>query len=564
MKPPATFASRTLAKAISTLMAVVTMAFAQERGTLVVSTTPDSAVVILDGASVPERQRTPYRNESMIPGRHFLTIRSSNPAHTAARYEFEIPAGQSVFLDHDFAFRTKASGMEALSIAPWVVGVDVGLDYRRYLGFSRVTSGDSVASAVTSFPDTYPSDSQPSSLRIPLTLRVGLPGGFETRFVFPFAGRTESDGTGGFGLGDAALGAKWTYAGYNSALDLQWRFGNAVASRLGERSNSLELSLITNQRWKMIDALGQVGWRGIFQNLDDDSLSPGDEVFARARGGYLLADRFLPHLSALGSYRLPDARGAVESDPSFQLTLVPGLVVYAGRSADLEVGVPLRLVASNTETSWGLHASVAMRFGLPRNAASNARSGVPVTGSVYSAPRITAPASSPSHIVIDAREVTNAEYRNFCDKTAREYPRDPDFPGMTNYLTDPAYARYPVVNVSLEDARAYAAWVGKRLPTVAEWRKEFQESALPLSAVACGIEAPEEVDSRKQGVGYRHFVGNVAEWVENDRSTGSAAYIAGGFFSLPRERCLDKGRWIDIASPTGARYIGIRLATEVK
>jgi len=82
--------------------------------------------------------------------------------------------------------------------------------------------------------------------------------------------------------------------------------------------------------------------------------------------------------------------------------------------------------------------------------------------------------------------------------------------------------------------------------------------------VACGLDSPEPVSSRLQGIGLYNMVGDVAEWVENDRSSGSVAYIAGGFFSLPRERCLDKGRWVDVASPVGAKYIGFRLVTEVK
>jgi len=99
---------------------------------------------------------------------------------------------------------------------------------------------------------------------------------------------------------------------------------------------------------------------------------------------------------------------------------------------------------------------------------------------------------------------------------------------------------------------------------VTEWRKEIESATLNGNMLACGLETPELVGSRHQGSGLYNFVGNVAEWVENDRKVGSVAYIAGGFFSLPRERCLDKGRWVDVASPAGAKYIGMRLVTEVK
>lgn len=64
-----------------------------------------------------------------------------------------------------------------------------------------------------------------------------------------------------------------------------------------------------------------------------------------------------------------------------------------------------------------------------------------------------------NNFYIDKYEVTVEEFIKFCTATRRSYPRQPSW-NKDNH---------PVVNVSWEDANAYAKWVGKRLPTEAEW-----------------------------------------------------------------------------------------------
>ena len=63
---------------------------------------------------------------------------------------------------------------------------------------------------------------------------------------------------------------------------------------------------------------------------------------------------------------------------------------------------------------------------------------------------------------IDVHEVTNAEYGRFLEATGHPAPR---FWSQVTAQMD----RLPVVGVSWRDARAYAEWCGKRLPSVAEW-----------------------------------------------------------------------------------------------
>ena len=529
---------------------------AQDRGTLTIHTDPDSAVVVLDGAKDPEPQRTPYTNENMVPGTHSVLLRPADPAYMPAVYTVSIDPGRTSLVEHSFEYRTKATGMELLSVAPWKMDVEGGIGYAQYIGYPT-DSGTS----------PYPTGKQPSSVDLPLELRFGFPYGLETHVTIPLAERSAPGISSSMALGDVDLGAEWTYAPLNSAVDVSYTLGSTKTENLGERSDALTLTLITSQRYQMFDLAGNLGYSLRFNSMETGNISPGDAAFARVRAGVLFFDQILPYLQASLDYRFPTTAGSATVDSassaSYLVTATPGFIWYAGQNLALEVGIPLGLLASNQETHWGLQASVAWEFGLGSKSARPASAkAAPV--SAYPLQPVGVPQSAPSHLLFSSRDVTNGEYKAFCDKTGHEYPADPEFAALPNYFADPQYADYPVVNVSIADARAYATWLGKRLPTVGEWRREVENLNLTGSQVACGLDAPEPVASRLQGIGLYNMVGDVAEWVENDRSAGSVAYIAGGFFSLPRERCLDKGRWVDVASPVGAKYIGFRLVTEVK
>ncbi len=67
---------------------------------------------------------------------------------------------------------------------------------------------------------------------------------------------------------------------------------------------------------------------------------------------------------------------------------------------------------------------------------------------------------------MDKNEVTNSEYELFCRATNTPLPQ---FWGMDEFRSGPAYPDHPVTGVSFIDAEKYAKWAGKRLPSEAEW-----------------------------------------------------------------------------------------------
>jgi len=140
-------------------------------------------------------------------------------------------------------------------------------------------------------------------------------------------------------------------------------------------------------------------------------------------------------------------------------------------------------------------------------------------------------------VAIDAFPVTNADFRRFLQATGYQ-PRDPRqfLAHWENGAPRAGEERHPVVFVSLNDARAYAAWAGKRLPKEEEWQRAAQgrENRTwpwgdPFDATRCNHATlgTSAVDAHPEGrtvEGVWDLSGNVWEMTESERTDGHTRY----------------------------------------
>jgi predicted Ser/Thr protein kinase len=152
---------------------------------------------------------------------------------------------------------------------------------------------------------------------------------------------------------------------------------------------------------------------------------------------------------------------------------------------------------------------------------------------------------------IDRYEVTNREYKAFIDdggyRDAQFWDPKVDRSGFVDTTGRPGPAGWalgsypegedelPVGGVSWFEASAYAAWAGKRLPTVFHWRKAAQQGIFSEILLFSNFEtkgpAPVGSYAGLGPFGTYDMAGNVREWCVNP--TGDLRYILGGAWSDP-------------------------------
>lgn len=146
-----------------------------------------------------------------------------------------------------------------------------------------------------------------------------------------------------------------------------------------------------------------------------------------------------------------------------------------------------------------------------------------------------------------------------CQTYARFLAACPDVaapPDWKGRAVEPEQECYPVVGVSWQEAKAYAAWAGKRLPSAAEWRRAFGPACYPWGdepqPIFCntresGFGGPSPVGSYSPDgdspFGVADLAGNVWEWL--NEAQGDQRKLLGGcwFYSLDFARADAAGLW---------------------
>jgi formylglycine-generating enzyme required for sulfatase activity len=149
-------------------------------------------------------------------------------------------------------------------------------------------------------------------------------------------------------------------------------------------------------------------------------------------------------------------------------------------------------------------------------------------------------------MAIDETPVTNAQFAEFL-KASNYQPKHPE--NFLKHWVDrkpPAGKEdHPVVYVDLDDARAYARWAGKRLPTEEEWQYAAQgtdgrkypwgnamEPDCSNDGKGKGTTPVKAFPKGRSSAGCYDMCGNVWHWTESERSDGRTRFciLRGGSY----------------------------------
>ena len=227
---------------------------------------------------------------------------------------------------------------------------------------------------------------------------------------------------------------------------------------------------------------------------------------------------------------------------------------------------------------------------------------IPAGRFIYQAAKRAAPPrfSNLPLFYMDAHEVTNAQYARFLDY-CNENPDHSFF----DHLLQPPWKKdhvplnwdelskgrpnYPVVGVDWYDAFAYANWLGKRLPTDAEWEKAARGTdgrkypwgnewepvlgqrmcngpptiARTAADIPSGVVAVGSFPRGNSPYGLTDMAGNAREWIGDEAGSVSepTAACRGGSFADPISMCTTTAS-VKLPRETRDEMTGFRCAAD--
>ena len=329
----------------------------------------------------------------------------------------------------------------------------------------------------------------------PFDFRLGLPFGFGARLAFPIR-EWEID--------KFLLGMQYNYFPLQIGIALDW------ISPRGSGFSAIRAAILAEQNALLLNLLENL--------IYEYSKQEKAEFYLRL--GVPIKHIFLPYLAVREKIHLPLKSHIFYAEP--------GALLQVSNGFSLEASIPIAF-KKGFGFYLGLHSDFS--FGKESKGYANKRSA----------------------IIWDVNEVSNGEYKRFCEETGCEIPAR----AKVKELED-----YPILHISLKNAIAYANWAKKRLPTAEEWKTfaaTYSDSNLDSF---CEVRKLRKVYEGPIINGIRNFAGNAAIWLLPENESESIASFAGSSYEDSFVTCKKKAVLTDLSSPGGYEFIGIRLVKD--
>jgi hypothetical protein len=332
--------------------------------------------------------------------------------------------------------------------------------------------------------------------KMPLDFRLGLPWGLGARLAFPVQE---------WEIKDFLLGMQYNYFPLQIGIALDW------ISPRGSGFSAIRAAILAEQNVLFLNLLENL----IYEYSKQETA----EFYLRI--GFPVKHIFLPYLAVREKIHLPLK--------SYMLHAEPGALLQVSNGFSLEASIPFAILG-NAKRGFGFYFGLHWDFSFGKESKRDVR--------------------KTSTVIWDVNEVSNKEYKKFCEETGREIPAKAKIKELEDY---------PVLHISLKNAIAYSKWARKRLPTAEEWKT--LAAAYSNFDDFCEIRKLKKVYEGHIINGVRNFAGNAAIWLLPENETASVASFAGSSYGDSFETCKKKAVLTDISSPEGNELVGIRLVS---